>query len=149
MTKRHGKNGDFWGCTNFPRCRMTCDDVDGKPDLEGASRRSASRAGQTAAPVYNAPPSDSLMMSDEEMAAFTAQYQPEFSAQAFLSTTAAPKVRKWGTEPKPSAAPMEHMEKAKEKRKTWSKSSTSKSRSTGSKSTARTRSSRGSADIPF
>ncbi len=55
------------------------------------------------------------MMSDEEMAAFTAQYQPEFSAQAFLSTTAAPKVRKWGTEPKPSAAPMEHMEKAKEK----------------------------------
>ena len=115
MTKRHGKNGDFWGCTNFPRCRMTCDDVDGKPDLEGASRRSASRAGHTAAPVYNAPPSDSFMMSDEEMAAFTAQYQPELSAQAFLSTTAVPKVRKWGTEPKPSAAPMEHMEKAKEK----------------------------------
>ena len=39
-------------------------------------------------------------------------------------------------------------EKEKEKKKTWSKSS-SKPRSTGSKSTPRTRSSRGSADIPF
>ena len=25
MQKRHGKNGDFWGCSNYPRCRMTCD----------------------------------------------------------------------------------------------------------------------------
>ena len=132
LTKRHGKNGDFWGCTNFPRCRMTCDDVSGKPDLEGAAKRfrrpvapqtsqypSGTQSYGQSAPRYNsAPPSDNsspFMMSDEEMAAFTAQYQPEFSAQAFLAQTAPPKVRKWGGDPKPSAAPMEHMQKPKEK----------------------------------
>ena len=26
--------GEFWGCSNFPNCRMTCNDVDGKPDIE-------------------------------------------------------------------------------------------------------------------
>ena len=35
MVKRTGKNGAFWGCSNFPRCRMSCDDKDGKPDFEG------------------------------------------------------------------------------------------------------------------
>lgn len=33
MVKRKGKNGDFWGCSNFPRCRMTCNDKEGKPEL--------------------------------------------------------------------------------------------------------------------
>jgi DNA topoisomerase-3 len=28
---KNGKNGPFWGCSNFPRCRATCDDVEGKP----------------------------------------------------------------------------------------------------------------------
>lgn len=28
---RNGKNGDFWGCSNFPRCRATTDDDNGKP----------------------------------------------------------------------------------------------------------------------
>ena len=35
MIKRKGKNGEFWGCSNFPRCKMTCNDKDGKPDFEG------------------------------------------------------------------------------------------------------------------
>ena len=35
MKKRNGKNGVFWGCSNFPKCRMTFDDKDGKPDFEG------------------------------------------------------------------------------------------------------------------
>lgn len=39
MQKRHGKNGDFWGCSNYPRCRMSCDDKEGKPDFEGAKKR--------------------------------------------------------------------------------------------------------------
>ena len=30
-----GKNGDFWGCANYPRCRTTFDDKDGKPDFDG------------------------------------------------------------------------------------------------------------------
>lgn len=34
LVKRKGKNGEFWGCSNFPNCRMTCNDVDGKPDIE-------------------------------------------------------------------------------------------------------------------
>lgn len=37
MVKRNGKNGAFWGCSNFPTCRMTCNDVDGKPDLKSRS----------------------------------------------------------------------------------------------------------------
>ncbi len=27
MVKRSGKNGEFWGCSNFPNCRMTCNDL--------------------------------------------------------------------------------------------------------------------------
>ncbi|WP_315436501.1 DNA topoisomerase III [uncultured Selenomonas sp.] len=35
MQKRKGKHGDFWGCSAFPRCRMTANDVDDKPDFAG------------------------------------------------------------------------------------------------------------------
>ncbi len=35
LVKRHGKNGDFWGCTNYPKCRTTFDDKDDKPDFDG------------------------------------------------------------------------------------------------------------------
>lgn len=31
LQKRSGKNGDFWGCSNFPRCRASTDDDNGKP----------------------------------------------------------------------------------------------------------------------
>ena len=41
LKKKHGKNGDFWGCSNFPRCRMTANDIGGKPDIEGAKKRTA------------------------------------------------------------------------------------------------------------
>ena len=33
LVKRNGKNGAFWGCSNFPTCRMTCNDLEGKPNL--------------------------------------------------------------------------------------------------------------------
>ncbi len=36
MLKRRGKNGDFWGCSNYPRCRMSCDDKSGVPDFSSA-----------------------------------------------------------------------------------------------------------------
>ncbi|MGN0941473.1 MAG: DNA topoisomerase 3 [Selenomonadaceae bacterium] len=39
LEKRHGKKGDFWGCTNFPRCRLTTNDIDGKPDMALAMRK--------------------------------------------------------------------------------------------------------------
>jgi len=35
MVKRSGKYSEFWGCSNFPRCKMTAPDKDGKPDFEG------------------------------------------------------------------------------------------------------------------
>lgn len=39
LVRRQGKNGVFWGCSNYPRCRLTTNDKDGKPDLEEAARR--------------------------------------------------------------------------------------------------------------
>ncbi len=35
LVKRNGKNGEFWGCSNYPRCRTTFNDKDGKPDFDG------------------------------------------------------------------------------------------------------------------
>lgn len=43
LTKRHGKNGDFWGCSMFPKCRMTCNDRGGKPDMDDANNRMSGR----------------------------------------------------------------------------------------------------------
>ena len=31
MFLRNGKNGAFWGCSNYPECKMTADDKNGKP----------------------------------------------------------------------------------------------------------------------
>ena len=31
MFLRNGKNGAFWGCSNYPECKMTADDNNGKP----------------------------------------------------------------------------------------------------------------------
>jgi DNA topoisomerase-3 len=31
MKLKEGKNGAFWGCSNFPHCRETCDDEGGRP----------------------------------------------------------------------------------------------------------------------
>lgn len=98
MQKRHGKNGDFWGCSAYPRCRMSCNDKEGSPDIEGAKKRSIytskvggfssnsagsdSRAGAlpTAPRSYREIKSDDMAglgnpyMSEEEMAAFAKEY---------------------------------------------------------------------------
>lgn len=37
LVKRNGKNGAFWGCKAYPKCRTTFDDKDGKPDFGGKS----------------------------------------------------------------------------------------------------------------
>jgi len=34
LVKRKGKNGEFWGCANYPKCRATFNDVSGKPDFD-------------------------------------------------------------------------------------------------------------------
>jgi ribosomal protein L37AE/L43A len=33
LVRRKSKKGWFWGCSSFPACRQTVNDIDGKPDL--------------------------------------------------------------------------------------------------------------------
>ncbi len=35
LVKRKGKDGDFWGCVAYPKCRTTFQDLNGKPDFDG------------------------------------------------------------------------------------------------------------------
>ena len=44
LRQRKGRNGIFWGCSNYPKCRMTANDKDGKPDLAEAERRMSTSA---------------------------------------------------------------------------------------------------------
>ena len=39
MVKRKGTNGDFWGCNNYPKCKTSLQDKDGKPDYEGNGKK--------------------------------------------------------------------------------------------------------------
>ena len=39
LKKRMGRNGLFWGCSNYPACRMTCNDLNGKPNLSEAETK--------------------------------------------------------------------------------------------------------------
>ena len=48
MIQRKGKNGIFWGCSNYPKCRLTCNDKEGQPDMEDAKSR-AGRGGRSSA----------------------------------------------------------------------------------------------------
>lgn len=116
LTRRHGKNGDFWGCTNFPRCRLTCNDKNGKPDLTAAqcytsvAEETRSENESRLAPEKSAAasPGDFLPLSEEEMAAFTATYRPELSAQSFLTRTAPAPPRPWREKSRVPAAALEH-----------------------------------------
>ena len=131
LVKRHGRNGDFWGCSNYPRCRMSCDDKDGKPDVsshgkplggelskEAAMRRQDSGGAGAARPAgtgyaaggsREAPPAElfdvlgSPYPTEEEMAEYQANYGS--SAKSFRSFG-----NGWNGEDKPkySASPMEH-----------------------------------------
>lgn len=112
LTRKHGRNGDFWGCTNFPHCRMTCNDKEGKPDLaakryepapyfRAETPRSFSARGENAAGKgYQASP----FLSPEEMAEFTASYQPTLSAQQLIARQAQ---AGGGRKPAVSAGPLE------------------------------------------
>ena len=41
MIRRKGKNGFFWGCSNYPDCKMTARDSKGKPDFTSSARKTA------------------------------------------------------------------------------------------------------------
>ena len=115
LIKRHGRNGDFWGCTNFPSCRMTCNDKEGKPDLEGKAKAVAGNTVWRAEPRYSRPkeassrPADNMegtYLSDEEMAQFQAEYQPMVSASQLMRQNNF--VARQPDKPKYSASPLEN-----------------------------------------
>ena len=118
LTKKQGKNGAFWGCTNFPRCRMTAPDIDGKPDLSRVSARTGASPRVISSDSFYESPSSAAASSDwrggapglseEEMAAFLAEYQPNLSVSAYGGETRRSESR-WKEKPKVSAAPMERM----------------------------------------
>ncbi len=98
LCKRHGKNGDFWGCSNYPHCRMSLDDKGGKPDFsvrESVAKPYApSRSGTVFADActnFSAP-----TLSEKEMAAFLAEYAPLLSAQDMMKQRDATPLRKKG-----------------------------------------------------
>ncbi|MBR3050801.1 MAG: DNA topoisomerase III [Selenomonadaceae bacterium] len=39
MVRRKGKNGFFWGCSNYPECKTTARDNKGKPDFTASTRK--------------------------------------------------------------------------------------------------------------
>ncbi|MBQ3441894.1 MAG: DNA topoisomerase III [Selenomonadaceae bacterium] len=39
MIRRKGKNGFFWGCSNYPECKTTARDDKGKPDFTASTRK--------------------------------------------------------------------------------------------------------------
>ena len=41
MIRRKGKNGFFWGCSNYPECKMIVRDNKGKPDFTSSARKTA------------------------------------------------------------------------------------------------------------
>ena len=41
MIRRKGKNGFFWGCVNYPECKTTARDKNGKPDFTTAARKTS------------------------------------------------------------------------------------------------------------
>ena len=131
LTKRKGKNGVFWGCSNYPKCRMTCNDKDGKPDLEDAKARLARRP-RAAAPAavsasalaWQAHPSSAQAAggysSADDIAALNALFSPadyaarmEADAKSYAAQQkkASSSWQSWADKPKYSASPMEHMAK--------------------------------------
>ena len=117
MLQRKGKNGLFWGCSNYPKCRMTCNDKDGKPDMEDAKTRLA-RIPQPMAPGYGVdatPPPSAQDIEDLNSLFSAADYEAKLAAdmQSYVSPMSKPSTwQNWADKPKYSASPMEHMKDA-------------------------------------
>ena len=98
LLQRQGKRGSFWGCSNYPRCRMSCDDKDGKPDLQAQGSRMCGlrreNSDSFAARAKGAAPGTHKKtqgffpppLSEEERAAFLAEYAPLPSAQEMMNS---------------------------------------------------------------
>ena len=124
MVKRQGKNGAFWGCTNFPRCRMSCDDKDGKPDFESKKAaapnnfvaRDTGFSRQNYAPKNNYAAKDyaAEYASDEANAVYSYSASSEPPPEVFDmlgDPYASRSYQSFADKPKYSAAPMEKLAK--------------------------------------
>lgn len=114
LLQRKGKNGIFWGCSNYPRCRMTCDDKDGKPDLAGAAKRRQSYGPRTQ--VATATKGDPGPTASEE-AELASLFSPaDYEAQMEEAARSYAAMRKpgnsWQEKPKYSASPQEQLAKS-------------------------------------
>ena len=93
LKRRQGRKGFFWGCSNYPRCRMSCDDVSGQPDLTSAAAKEKTKA------VFSA--GGTAYLSEQEMADFNENFAPLLSAQELIARGSA------GRQQKNSAQPQE------------------------------------------
>ena len=118
LVKRHGRNGDFWGCTNYPRCRMSCDDKNGAPDLAAAiKKKTYSNLKAKNSPPHSEPTvpemswQPSYYPTEEELLEFQSNYEPVISAAELISRQQPAAPFRKEEKPKLSARPMEHLPK--------------------------------------
>ena len=138
LLQRKGKNGIFWGCSNYPKCRMTCDDKDGKPDLAQAQARARGGYGQrrgatgysgdnavaAAAPragyvTYNSSNYTAPATAAPEVAPSAADWD---ELNELFGAPQAPRTRRWQDKPRYSASPLEQLKKAERAGKSTAKS---------------------------
>ena len=96
LVKRQGKNGTFWGCSNYPNCRMTCNDVEGKPNLNVNYNQNYSQT----APVYHTGLISAWDLINQSYQAKTPQGQSQYQ-------------NRFVNKPKYSASPLENVAKNK------------------------------------
>ena len=90
LLQRKGKNGIFWGCSNYPKCRMTCNDKDGKPDMDDAKTRLA-RGPQRMAPAAvsaSAMARSGQQSGRQSQAAYAAMPTPAYGADTHETPSA-------------------------------------------------------------
>ena len=134
LVQRKGKNGVFWGCSNYPKCRLTTNDKDGKPDMDEAKNRVAGGGFSTAPNAssrsaggnsrrWSAPRSQEAGSGTTEFAPTRVAYadnsssnQPSAADWDELNTLFGPPEpyapkpwKNWGDKPKYSASPLEKM----------------------------------------
>lgn len=67
LVKRDGKNGKFWGCSAYPKCRASFDDKNGAPDFDGKKFISA--------PNFAAHVADDFNLADFERIISSADFE--------------------------------------------------------------------------
>ena len=125
LVQRKGKNGVFWGCSNYPKCRLTTDDKDGKPDMDEAKNRASSGGsrGRWSAKAPAASSAPSFAPAQVAYAESAGDAQPSAADWDELNTLFGPpepyvpkQWKNWNDKPKYSASPMEKMGKEPEEK---------------------------------